>query len=461
MLPLTLEEIAQAVRGQLHGGKGQQVVREVVTDSRQIRPGQLFVALVGEKHDAHAFLPAVAAAGAAAAIVSRLPEEKLDLPLILVPDTLVALQELAASVRQRWGGRVVGITGSVGKTSTKDLVLTALAANWQVHGTRGNFNNEIGLPLTILSLTGTEDILVTEMGMRGPGQIAALAAIARPDLGIITNIGDAHIELLGSRTAIARAKGELLYVLNPGGRAILQGDDPLLRELARSWGGEVSWYGRAEDCQFRLLKLELLAESSRSRISTPAGELDLTLPLPGEAMVYNALAALAAVWALGGDLERSAAALAEAQLSGMRLEKRELKGAVIRNDAYNANPQSMAVALDILARQPGQRVAVLGDMLELGQIEEEAHRRLGQQAAAAGLDLLLTIGRRARWIAEAAKAAGMTAERVISLPDRTGAAELLRPWLRQGVTILFKASRGMGLEKIIGELEQEETDRND
>lgn len=461
MLPLTLGEIGAAVQGQLLGGEAGLVVREVNTDSRRLQPGQLFVALIGEKHDGHAYLPQAAAAGAAAALVSRLPEQETDLPLILVRDTLTALQQLAAYVRQRWGGKVVGITGSVGKTSTKDLVVQALSASWQVQGTRGNFNNEIGLPLTILELKGQEDILVTEMGMRGPGQIAALAAIAQPDLGIITNIGDAHIELLGSREAITRAKGELLYGLNPGGRAILQGDDPYLRQLAREWDGDVVWYGREEDCQFRLLELELLAESSRAQVQTPDGRLELTLPLPGEAMVFNALAALAAVWLLGGSLERSAAALAQAQLSGMRLEKREIRGAVIRNDTYNANPQSMAVALDILARQPGRKVAVLGDMLELGPIEEQAHRQLGRQAASIGLDFLLTIGERARWLAEEARAAGMEPLQVVSLPDRAGAAALLKPWLRPGVTILFKASRGIGLEKVIGELEQEETEKND
>ncbi|GAW28795.1 UDP-N-acetylmuramoyl-tripeptide--D-alanyl-D-alanine ligase [Carboxydocella sp. ULO1] len=460
MLPLTLAEIASAVQGELKGGQPETVISEVVTDSRRVQPGQLFIALVGEKHDAHSFLPQVASAGAEAAIVSRLPAEALDLPLILVKDTLVALQQLAAYVRQRWGGKVVAVTGSVGKTSTKDLLVQALGSSWSVRGTQGNLNNEIGLPLTILSLTGQEEILVTEMGMRGPGQIATLADIARPDLGIITNIGDAHIELLGSREAIARAKGELLYGLKAGGRAILWGDDPYLRRLGQEWQGDVIWYGRGEDCHFRLTSLQLEAESSRFQVLTPVGPLDLTLPLPGEAMVNNALAALAAVWALGGDVTRSGAALAQARLSGMRLEKKEIKGAVIRNDAYNANPQSMAVALAILARQPGEKVAVLGDMLELGPIEEEAHRQLGREAGRMGLAFLLTIGPRARWIAEEAARAGLAADRIRALPGREGAAGLLKPWLRPGVTILFKASRGMGLEKIIGELEQEETMAN-
>ncbi|HUR85817.1 MAG TPA: UDP-N-acetylmuramoyl-tripeptide--D-alanyl-D-alanine ligase [Solirubrobacteraceae bacterium] len=392
----------------------------VTIDSRDVRPGDLFVGLPGTRVDGGRFASAALDAGAWGALAA--PQHLPDTPpgvRIATEDPLAALQALARSWRRALGAAVVGITGSTGKTSTKDLLAAMLAQDRRVVATTQNLNTEIGLPLTILGAPAGTEALVLEMAMRGTGQIAELAAIAEPDIGVIVNIGPVHLELLGSLEAIAAAKAELLADLRPGAVAVLPAGEPLLdahlrddlRVVTFGPGGDVSDLG------------------------------DLQLPFASAHMRSNALAALAAARALGtqphGPLEVT--------LSAMRGQRIELPGpVVVIDDCYNANPMSMRAALDDLAATaPGRRVAVLGDMLELGPDERRFHAEIGAYAIECGVDLLVTVGPLAATIGEE-----FGGGELHGVGDAAAAAELVRELLRPGDTVLVKGSRGVGLEVV-------------
>jgi len=460
---LSGREVAAAAGGELVAGGPEVAIAGVSTDSRQVRPGDLFFALRGERQDGHQFLTAAWAAGAAGAVVSSLPAGELPPGrlIVKVPDTTAALGGLAAYYRRRFSPVVVGITGSVGKTTTKDFTAAVLGRAGPVLHSRGNMNTEIGLPLTMFGLRPEHAFAVFEMGMRGPGQISALCDIARPQVGVITNIGTTHLELLGSVEAIARAKQELLLALPPAGRAVLWADDPWLWRFGREGGTEVVWFGLAEG---RCAAVGGVCARGRIMVSGDGTEFVLAyrgrtetvrLRVPGRHNVLNALAAAAVGIALGLELPQIRAGLEQAEISAMRSEVLRAGSWLIINDCYNASPASMRAALELLgaAGRGRRKVAVLGDMLELGPVSPAAHEEVGRMAARAGVDLLVAVGPRALDIARAAREEGMNPGEVVHFPDAGTAAGEVPTLLRPDDAVLVKASRGTHLEVVVARLQ--------
>jgi UDP-N-acetylmuramoyl-tripeptide--D-alanyl-D-alanine ligase len=444
------------------------MVTGVEVDSRLVRRGDLFCALAGERVDGHAFTGCALQAGAIAALVSRDPGPEarcFGRALLIVPDVLLGLTTLARHHRGRFSLPIVAVTGSVGKTTTKDLIASVLAPSRRVLASRGNLNTDIGLPLTLFDLGAEHEVACLEMGMRGPGEIARLAALARPSFGVITNVGPVHLELLGCVEAIGRAKEELLWALTGGGTAILNADDPLVAGLAerhRSRLARVITFGLERPAEVVGRELEACPEGGVS-FSARQGGRDLgrfSLPLGGRHSVLNALAALATGIGLGLEPQAMRGGLACPRLSAMRQETLSAGGVRLVNDAYNASPASMAASLDLLtamrAARGGRAVAILGDMLELGDFEETAHREIGQAAAAANLDLLIAVGPRAGVLAQEARR-GLGEDRVVYLGPKTvrpnlEAANLALGFLASGDSVLIKASRGLRFEEIVKEL---------
>lgn len=420
----------------------------VTHDSRLALPGTLFVALRGAR-DGHTFIPDAAARGAVAALGER-PVDEIDArglqAYIRVADALAGLQRLAAHWRARRPVAVVGVTGSVGKTSTKDLIAHTLGCRWTVLRSSGNYNNEIGLPLTLLALRAEHQVAVLEMGMYAAGEIALLCELARPRVGVVTNVGPVHLERLGSLDAIAAAKAELVQALPADGDAILNGDDERVRAMAHRSMARVLTYGYGRACDVRLTEVVSYGlDGLALRLETPAGALDVRTPLAGTHHAYTAAAATATALALGMELAEIAAALATAPAT-LRLAVHRLpSGATVLDDTYNASPASVLAALDLLANCAGRRVAILGDMFELGAAEEEGHRAVGRRAAHV-VDELWAIGERARWIAEAAQEQGLAA-----VYHRATKAEIGYQ-TRPGDVVLLKASRGMRFEELVERL---------
>ena len=408
-------------------------------DSRKILPNQLFVALKAAR-DGHDFIGKALEAGAAAALGERqLP----DVPMIVVPDSLSALQQIAAGWRSTLTGtRFIGLTGSVGKTTTKEMTAAACASVFRTQWTQQNFNNEIGVPRTLLDLDPTTQAAVVEMGMNHAGELSRLTHLARPDIAVITNIGTMHIENLGSREAICRAKLEILEALAPDGTAVLHGDEPLLRRNAP--GCRTLWFGLGRDNDLRAEDIELTPEGSAFTAVGFGQRVPATLPAPGEHNVVNALAALLAANCAGVPLEAGARALADFVNTGDRLRTYREGGYTVVADCYNAGPESMEAAFAVLRTIPtaGRRIAVLGDMLELGDFAPAAHRAVGEQAAASA-DLILAYGPLSR---ELAAAAGGKARHFDSQETLLAA---LRDCARPGDLLLFKASHGMHLETVL------------
>lgn len=428
---------------------------DVATDTRRIIPGALFVALRGERFDGADFAADAVKKGAAGVLVSESAAEEtlgdLSVPVLRVSDTLSAYQALAHAWRMKFSLPVVAITGSNGKTTTKDLTASVLETAWPVLKTEANFNNEVGLPLTLLQLTAAHRAAVVEIGMRGLGQIAALAPLAAPSIGVVTNVGETHIELLGSIAHIARAKGELVAAIPSGGTVILNADDPRVAAMSKTCcpGVRVVTFGIERDAVVRGFDLSAEGLFTRFSASFDSGDgVRFALPLAGRHNVYNALAALAVGWALGLSLSAMGKGLAQPKITGERFECYEKNGCTIINDAYNASPASMAAALATLAEMArGRRVAVLGDMLELGEIAQQAHRRVGKEAAAAGVALLLTCGTLGEDIAASAREAGVQEVHACRSHEEAGA--LLGKKIQPGDTILFKGSHGMRMDKLI------------
>jgi UDP-N-acetylmuramoyl-tripeptide--D-alanyl-D-alanine ligase len=428
----TAEQVAGAAGARLvAAGRGGEGPARAVIDSRHAGPGDLFVGLPGERVDGGAYATDVLAAGAWGVLVGD--EHAEDLPgdggaILATPDPLGALQRLATVWRRALGAQVIGITGSTGKTSTKDLTAAMVDQQRRVVATPLNLNTEIGLPLTVLGAPAGTEVLVLEMAMRGAGQIAELARIAEPDVGVIVNIGPVHLELLGSIEAIAAAKSELLGGLRDGGTAIVPADEPLLD-----------------------LHLAQLPDGVRTVTFGSGGDVSelpdgLQLPFTSAHMRSNALAALAAARAVGVE----PAGVLEVALSELRGQRRELPGGiVVIDDCYNANPMSMRAALDDLAASAsGRRVAVLGDMLELGPDEVRFHEEIGAHAGAAGVDLLVTVGPLARAMG------GDFGGETVAVDRADEVVGVLRPRLGAGDTVLVKASRGVGLEVVAQDLER-------
>jgi UDP-N-acetylmuramoyl-tripeptide--D-alanyl-D-alanine ligase len=457
MIALTLAEVAELTGGTLTGPADAVVTGSVTLDSRSVAAGDLFVAVPGERADGHDFLPAAAAAGAVAAITTRATDV---LPAVVVDDPVAALGRLATGVHLRLvagGLQTLAITGSSGKTSTKDLLGQVLGAAGPTVSPPGSYNNDIGLPLTVLSADEQTRFLVLEMGSRGPGHIARLCRVARPRVGVVLNVGSAHLGEFGSAEGIAQAKGELVEALPDDGTAVLNADDARVIGMAARTSARVLRTGRGEDADVRAVDVTL-DETARARFTlAAAGERHpVHLQVVGEHQVANALSAAGAALAAGMAPADVAAALSAAgPRSRWRMEvSRRDDGVTVVNDAYNANPESMRAALAALAGLTGtRRIAVLGAMAELGPDAAAEHERLGRDAAAAGVDLIIAVGPDAVGIADGAATAGRRArEESVHVPDRAAARELLSEVLRSGDVVLVKASRSYGLELLAADL---------
>jgi UDP-N-acetylmuramoyl-tripeptide--D-alanyl-D-alanine ligase len=450
MNSLSLSQIAEFAGAEIARGNAETMVSRVSTDSRTIKTGELFVALRGEHFDAHNFLEQVAKAGAAGAIVSQDPPSALPQAFAILrdADTLVAYQNLAGNYRKTLSLKALGITGSNGKTSTKDFAASILARAFRVTKTEGNFNNHVGLPRTILEANRDHQFAVWELGMNHPGEIAALARIASPNAAIITNIGIAHIEFMGSREAIAQEKGALAEAIDPGGFVVLNADDEFSRSIADRTRARVIFAG-IEEGAIRAIDVQQTAGGCEFTILEGAHRCRAQLPVPGLHMVQNAILAVAAGRAFGVSLEECAAGLVSAPLAKARLQIREIHGVQFIDDSYNANPDSMKAALRTLMEldTDGKRIAVLGQMLELGTESDRGHREVGETAATLGVDYLIAIGNDT--IALAAEEAGLEDSAIAQ--DASDAAEILNEIVGPGDLVLIKGSRSSRTELVLDE----------
>ena len=424
------------------------VVTGCSIDSRTVQPGELFFAIRGPRFDGHDFVGAALEAGAVAAVVER--GEGLR-----VANTIQALQKLAASVRRLWGRRLVAVTGSVGKTTTKEMIAAVLATRFRIHRSEGNLNNQYGLPLSLLKLEESHEAGVFELGMSHAGEIAALARIAQPDTGVVTAVAPVHLEYFPSGIeGIARAKRELIDSLPAGGIAILNADDQFVSRFGDSFEGFQLSFGIDRQADFRACDIcEEGDGSQRFRLQWEGEPVEVRLALVGRHNVLNALAALATAQTFGIHPSRAAAALAAFRPLKMRGEILEWNGVRIVNDCYNSNPRALEFLLDTLARagKGRRRIAVLGEMLELGPASPDLHREAGRRAAAAA-DCLVAVRGDARYFLEGAAAAGMAAAHLAFFDTPAEAADHLASLLQPGDVVLFKASRGVKLEDAVAKL---------
>ena len=452
MEPITLQEILEAVDGKLCGDVTDLslTVEKVDTDSRVIHAGSMFLPLEGERFDGHAFINDALEAGAAGCLFAR--ERTSYLPgkfYIKVNSTQRALRDLARWYKSRFDIPFIGVTGSVGKTTTKDMIAAVLGERYKVLKTEGNFNNMIGLPLSILRLNHSYEICVLEMGMDDVGQIDYLSGIVEPDVAVITNIGDAHIENLGSRENTLKAKSEIFNHLKKGGLAVLNGDDELLTTLRGQLAERTVWCGRSEDCDYCATDIVSDGETYiRCKVDTPNYHCDVEIPALGDHMVYPAMTAGAVGEHFGLTQEEIVRGILHFAPTKMRMNiLRRDEGITILNDTYNANPQSMRAAIEVLATGKAKtKIAVLGDMLELGEFSRSLHTGVGEFMKDKGIDCLIAIGPECRYMAQGAERAGVP--NVCSCEDKAAALEMLAAWVKPDTTFLVKASRGMRLEEI-------------
>ena len=449
---LTTEEILRATDARLVRG-GDKNFTGATTDSRKIKSGTLFIALKGEKFNGEDFAVEAISKGAAGVIVSSDCEPK-NIPatgiVLTVGNTLDAYQKLASVWRNKFDIPIVAITGSNGKTTTKDLTAAAIASLGSVLKTNANFNNEIGVPQTLFELNEHHKAAVLEIGMRGLNQIEPLAAIVRPTIGIVTNVGETHIELLGSIENIARAKAELVEAIEPGGTVILNADDKNVSAMIDKVkpGVKVLTFALDRDADIKGGNLVTRRSSTAFTVKYKDKIYDGEIPIIGRHNISNALAAIAAAISLGLNLEQIRAGFTTLATTKMRFEIIDRNGVQIINDAYNASPASMCAAINTTAEiAEGRKIAVLGDMLELGSLAENLHRAIGADLVKHNFSVLVTVGQLGRLIAEGAKEAGI--EKIFTADSHEQAAEYLRQILTVGDTVLFKGSRAMRMEKII------------
>lgn len=452
MTPLTLADVAVALHAQV--GRGEEcTLRGVSIDTRTVRPGDLFFAIPGARIDPHDLIHEAVAAGAAAVVVQR-DLGALAVPNLRVDDSQVALADLA---RWYWQTRLncitIGITGSSGKTTTKDMIAQILESAGPTVAPQGSFNTEVGVPLTVLAAEPETRFLVLEMGMRGHGHIEYLTRIATPDVAVVTNVGHAHVGMLGSIDEIARAKSELITGLSPRGVAILNADDARVLAMQELTSAQVISFGRSDRADIRAERIRVQGTSTRFRVvdKRDGSEAAVSLAFPGEHNVANALAAVAAARACGIDLTAAAGALGTARLrSAMRMEVLSTdSGIVVINDAYNANPESTRAAVDALVSMSGRTWAVLGEMRELGEESPMLHAEIGRYVAERGVSRLICVGEGTRPTHEEASRRGMDS---LWLPEADDAVEVLRAELSAGDVVLVKASRSIGLESVVHSL---------
>ena len=441
---MSLSAIAVWTHGRLFGADA--AVTGVAIDTRKLQPGDLFVAIKGERLDGHDYLAEAAARGAVAALVTRKVDS--DLPQLLVDDAELALGDLASAVRAQRDVRVIGITGSNGKTTVKTLVASILSRHGRTHVSAGNFNNELGLPLTLLAMSQDTEYAVLEMGAGKPGDIAYLAAIARPDIGLVTLIAPAHLERMGSIEGVAETKGALYQALPADGIAIINADD----HFASFFGGlagarRVLRYGLDHPADIGADIIEQRADGSRFVLSTPHGDAEVTLPLPGRHNIANALAAAAIALALDVPMDTIVAGLEQVSGVAGRLRREVMAGGwTLIDDSYNANPSSMAAAIDTLLLADGERWLVLGDMAELGPEARALHAGIGERARERGVERLFAVGPLGVATVEAFGAQGE------HFNDKPALIAALQAQLHAGVTCLVKGSRSAGMEQVVAAL---------
>lgn len=456
MKHMTLREITAACGGTYFGDPESTAkeVSSVVIDSRKVTQDSLFVAIRGARVDGHTFIPQTIEAGALCAL-SEEPLGDITFPYILVDSCTQALKDLAEHYRKSLDIKVVGISGSVGKTSTKEMIATVLSQKYNVLKTEGNFNNEIGVPLTIFNLREEHEIAVLEMGINHFGEMTRLAKMARPDICVITNIGVAHMELLGSRDGILKAKTEMFQYMNPDGTIIFNGDDDKLITYSPENGITPIYFGLGENSSYRA---EQIANNglrgTNATFVTPKSKFSAHISIPGEHMVHNALAGIAVGYALGmSDAEIKAGIEALKPLAG-RNHLIETNTYTIIDDCYNANPISMKASIDVLSKADTRTVAILGDMGELGAKEKEMHYDVGQHTATAGIHVLICIGTLSEELARGAKETGCNIQ-IYHYPDQEHFFAEMSSILEKNDTILVKASHAMAFEKIVKKLERD------
>lgn len=462
----SVKDMLEVTGASLKAGWPEVKVLGVTSDSRQVAPGDLFVAIKGERVDGHAFVPDAFAKGASCALVSHVtpemaaarqacsPEGDPDgsgASIVVTPDPVLAMGTLARWYREKFSVKVVGITGSVGKTTTKDMVASVLATHFRTLRNRGNLNTEVGVPLTLFQLRREHEVAVIEMAMRGPGQIGYLAGLAQPVVGVLTNIGETHLETLGSVENVARTKAELLGALPPSGLAVLNRDSPWVVRMGDQHKGEKVWYSVHQLADYVATDVVSLADRGMEfTLVTPKGIARVREGLPGYHNVSNALAAAAVATGFFGLLpEDVKAGLDSMESSGSRSEVLDIAGFRLINDTYNSSPASSRAALAVLkdVARGGRTIAVLGDMLELGTYSRLGHAEVGENVAKQRIDVLITMGELSEHLAGAARAHGARA--VIETGEHDGAVRALLETVRPGDTVLVKGSRGMHMEDVV------------
>lgn len=452
MQPMTVREIESAVKGVWwNPQENPPLVTSVSTDSRSVEPDSLFIPWKGETFDGHDFIDAALDAGAAGVLCSKLPDNlKEGKFYIKVADTRLALRALATAYRDRFRIPVVQITGSVGKTTTKEMIASVLSAKYKVLKTPENFNNDIGTPLTLLQLSPEYEVAVIETGMNHFGEIRYLGEMVKPDIAVISNIGDAHIEFLGSREGILKAKSEIFENLRPGGTAVLNGDDALLNTLDLPF--TTIRCGQSEHCQARITEIaDHGVEGVTCRVETGKDTYELNIPAPGTHMVYSASIAVAIAETLGMTHDEIVRGVASYEPTGSRMRVVKLDaGRMILDDCYNANPQSVTAALEILAKtECDHKIAVLGDMGELGDLTEQAHYNMGALAAMLGIDMVFAVGTKAAKIADgAAESGGNT----LHFATKEEALPEIRARFGERTAMLIKASHAMHFGWLVEQL---------
>lgn len=454
-MDIQIKMIAEWAEGLLYQGNRDIRINRISTDSRDIQKGDLFVCLSGPNFDGHDFIEEVFNKGGAGIVYSKeidrnLYKRYLDKAFIRVKDTTIALGLIAKKYRLTRDVVIVAVTGSVGKTTTKELITAVLKERYSVLKNEKNYNNEIGVPKTIFALTDAYDAAVIEMGMRGIGQIAYLSDIVKPCIGVVTNVGETHLALLGSKENIAKAKKELVDAITPEGFVVLNNDDPLVREMGRHFRGKTLYYGLSAAADVWADEINNLGEKGVGFSLHYKGQIcKVVLPLIGIHNISNALAAAGVGLSLGFTLEEIKRGLEKTSSIGMRGEIIKLpQGITLINDTYNASPVSVRAALDVLSTIGGKRtIFVMGDMLELGEKEKDYHRQIGCYAGKKEVDVLLTIGELAFFAGEAAKKNGV--RQVHQCKEHLQAVSFLKGFLQEGDTVLFKGSRGMKLEQVI------------
>ena len=457
MKNITIQTICTVCEGILHGSEWMKEATQealgVVLDSRLLQAGYVFIATKGEKVDGHKFIPAVFEKGALAVICEDVPEV-LTGPCIQVKDSFIALKKLASFYRQQLNVTVVGVTGSVGKTSTKEFIAGVLSTKYQVWKTQGNFNNEVGLPLTVLQLKEEHEIAVLEMGISDFGEMHRLSEIAKPDLCVLTNIGQCHLEFLGDREGVLKAKSEIFDFMNPEGMIFVNGDDDKLITLKESHKDRLITFGRGESNDVFSQK-----EESKGLLGSTmniAGMVEITkvqIPLPGEHMVLNALAAAAVAKYLQLSKEEILEGIKNVKAVSGRSNIIPYENFVLIDDCYNANPVSMKAALDLLQATNGRKIAVLGDMFELGENEKELHYEVGQYAKDK-IEILICVGDLAKYIYNGAKEEIVEDMEVTYIPEKEAVYQYLQKIIQPQDTILLKASHGMGFADIVSWFER-------